>query len=227
MKHAMKERKERKIDKSMITTSRDHCKGKFSNDYVYDGDDPPIDYESIERFLDTGRVEDLSKNSHLGPNMILQITKRYTKHLQECGDMGYYRPPNARVFMVMVKNSIQAEVEEIPPKPPEPEVVVHDVASSQPDKGETTIAELAAAYFARNNEEAERIKQENEAKEVEKEITKEDVKAMLDHCNVVELDTETSTYVQGKVKSKRSGKPILPCSFGKTSFYRSGSRFRG
>ena len=42
---------------------------------------------------------------------------------------------------------------------------------------------------------------------------------MFVHCNVVELDTETSTYVQGKVKAKKVGKPILPCSFGGTSFY--------
>jgi hypothetical protein len=71
----------------------------------------------------------------------------------------------------------------------------------------------------REKEEAKRIIQEKEAEKVEKEITKEEVKAMFVHCNVVELDTETSTYVQGKVKAKKVGKPILPCSFGGTSFY--------
>ena len=36
---------------------------------------------------------------------------------------------------------------------------------------------------------------------------------------MVELDTETSTYVQGKVKATNIGKPILPCTFGGSSHY--------
>ena len=43
--------------------------------------------------------------------------------------------------------------------------------------------------------------------------------AMYDHCNVVELDTETSVLVEGKVKVRDVGKPILPCIFKETSHY--------
>jgi hypothetical protein len=71
----------------------------------------------------------------------------------------------------------------------------------------------------KEKEEAEKVEQENIEREIKEEITKEDVKAMFAHCNVVELDTETSTYVQGKVKAKNIGKPILPCTFGGTSHY--------
>ena len=35
--------------------------------------------------------------------------------------------------------------------------------------------------------------------------------AMYAHYNVVELDTETSVLVEGKVKVRDVGKPILPC----------------
>ena len=43
----------------------------------YHEEDNPVDYECIERFLNTGRVENLSDNFHLGTNMILQISKTY------------------------------------------------------------------------------------------------------------------------------------------------------
>ena len=43
--------------------------------------------------------------------------------------------------------------------------------------------------------------------------------AMFAHCNVVELDTETSILVQGKVKVRDVGKPILPCVFEGISHY--------
>jgi hypothetical protein len=42
---------------------------------------------------------------------------------------------------------------------------------------------------------------------------------MFAHCNVVELDTEASQFVEGKVKAKNVGKPILPCTFGESSYY--------
>ena len=43
--------------------------------------------------------------------------------------------------------------------------------------------------------------------------------AMYAHCNIVELDTETSVLVEGKVKVRDVGKPILPCIFKETSHY--------
>ena len=43
--------------------------------------------------------------------------------------------------------------------------------------------------------------------------------AMYAHCNIVELDTETSMLVEGKVKARDVGKPILPCIFKETSHY--------
>ena len=43
--------------------------------------------------------------------------------------------------------------------------------------------------------------------------------AMYAHCNVVELDKETSVLVEGKVKIRDVGKPILPCIFKETSHY--------
>jgi hypothetical protein len=38
------------------------------------------------------------------------------------------------------------------------------------------------------------------------------------HCNVVELDSEASQFVEGMVKAKNVGKPILPCTFGGSSY---------
>ena len=43
--------------------------------------------------------------------------------------------------------------------------------------------------------------------------------AMYAHCNVVELDTETSILVEGKVKVRDVGKSILHCIFKETSHY--------
>ena len=53
----------------------------------------------------------------------------------------------------------------------------------------------------------------------DEEVTKEAIMAMFVHCNVVELDTETSVMVQGKEKVRDVGKPILPCIFEETSHY--------
>ena len=51
------------------------------------------------------------------------------------------------------------------------------------------------------------------------EVTKEAIMAMYAHCNIVELDTETSVLVEGKVKARDVGKPILPWIFKETSHY--------
>ena len=53
----------------------------------------------------------------------------------------------------------------------------------------------------------------------DEEVTKEAIMAMYAHCNIVELDTETFVLVQGKVKVRDVGKPILPCIFEGTSYY--------
>jgi hypothetical protein len=42
---------------------------------------------------------------------------------------------------------------------------------------------------------------------------------MFAHCNIIELDTEASQFVEGKVKDKKVGKPILPSTFGESSYY--------
>ena len=47
----------------------------------------------------------------------------------------------------------------------------------------------------------------------DEEVTKEAIMAMYSHCNIVELDEETSVLVEGKTKVKDVGKPILPCIF--------------
>ena len=53
----------------------------------------------------------------------------------------------------------------------------------------------------------------------DEEVTKEAIMAMYAHCNMVELDEETSILVEGKTKVKDVGKPILPCIFKETSHY--------
>ena len=53
----------------------------------------------------------------------------------------------------------------------------------------------------------------------EGEVTKEGILAMYAHCNVVELDSEALQFVEGMVKAKNVGKPVLPCTFGGSSYY--------
>ena len=53
----------------------------------------------------------------------------------------------------------------------------------------------------------------------DEEVTKEAIMAMYAHCNIVELDKETSVLVEGKTKVKDVGKPILPYIFKETSHY--------
>ena len=43
--------------------------------------------------------------------------------------------------------------------------------------------------------------------------------AMYAQCNLVELNTDATDLIQGKVKDKIVGKPIIPFSFGGTSHY--------
>jgi hypothetical protein len=135
------------------------------------------------------------------------------------------RPRNGGLNIYHLRNQkrkkpvLQAALQPVIERPPYVEPVPfprtmrkHILAQQLVDK------KKAEEEAQKEKEEAERIRQENIARE-EKEITKEDVKAMFAHCNVVELDTETSTYVQGKVKAKSVGKTILPCTFGGTSYY--------
>jgi hypothetical protein len=42
---------------------------------------------------------------------------------------------------------------------------------------------------------------------------------MFAHCNIVELDSEASQFVEGMVKAKGVGKPVLPCTSGGSSYY--------
>ena len=80
--------------------------------YEYDEDENPINYESVEKFLRTGRKEDLNDNSHLGINMINQISETYIEYLQGLDNPKYFTPPNPRVFMVLVKKDLSKKVSE-------------------------------------------------------------------------------------------------------------------
>jgi hypothetical protein len=53
-----------------------------------------------------------------------------------------------------------------------------------------------------------------EVVEEEKEVTKEGILSMYAHCNVVELDSEASQFLEGMVKAKNVGKDVLPYTFG-------------
>jgi hypothetical protein len=50
-------------------------------------------------------------------------------------------------------------------------------------------------------------------------VTKEGILDIFAHCNIVELDTKASQFIEGKVSAKNVGKPILPCTFGESSYY--------
>jgi len=80
--------------------------------YEYDEDENPINYESVEKFLRTGRKEDLNDNSHLGTNMINQISETYIDYLQGLDNPKYFTPPNPRVFMVLVKKDLSKKISE-------------------------------------------------------------------------------------------------------------------
>jgi hypothetical protein len=52
------------------------------------------------------------------------------------------------------------------------------------------------------------------------EVTKEGIIAMYAHCNVVDIDSETSQFVEGMVNAKKIvSKHVLPCTFGGSSYY--------
>jgi hypothetical protein len=53
----------------------------------------------------------------------------------------------------------------------------------------------------------------------ESEVTKEGILAMFAHSNLVELDSKASQFVEGMVKAKGAGKPVLPCTFCESSYY--------
>ena len=39
------------------------------------------------------------------------------------------------------------------------------------------------------------------------------------NCKLVRMEEDTSSLMNGKIKSKEYGKPLLSCSFGETSYY--------
>jgi len=90
-----------------------------------DEKDNPINYECIEKFLHTGKMEDLNYNFHLCTNMILQISRTYAKYLQALEDPSHFTPPDAKVFMVMVRKDMSTEAEPVPPKEPLPNQLEH------------------------------------------------------------------------------------------------------
>ena len=83
------------------------------------------------------------------------------------------------------------------------------------------ILEYEQVKEAQQKEEEESVPVVKEILEETKdeEVTKEGIMAMYAHCNVVELDRETSVLVEGKVKVRDLGKHILPCIFKETSHY--------
>jgi hypothetical protein len=42
---------------------------------------------------------------------------------------------------------------------------------------------------------------------------------MYAHFNVVGFDSEASQFEEGMAKAKNVGKPVLPCTFGESSYY--------
>jgi hypothetical protein len=58
-----------------------------------------------------------------------------------------------------------------------------------------------------------------EVADTEGEVTKEGILAMYAHCNVVELDSEASQFVEAMIKAKNVGKHVLSCTFGGSSYY--------
>ena len=87
-----------------------------------------------------------------------------------------------------------------------------------PNTMQKHILEYEQVKEAQQKEEEESVPVVKEILEETKdeEVTKEAIMAMYAHCNVVELDTETSVLVEGKVKVRDIGKPILPCIFKET-----------
>jgi hypothetical protein len=72
----------------------------------------------------------------------------------------------------------------------------------------------------REQEEASKVEEIiRENVEEEGEVTKGAILGMFAHCNVVELDIEASQFFKDKVKAKNVDKPILPCTFGESSYY--------
>jgi hypothetical protein len=88
---------------------------------------------------------------------------------------------------------------------------------------------IRAQHLAEQKEEERKVKAvelkvsneelTHEAPNEESEVTKEGILAMFAQCNVVDLDSEASQFVDGMVKATCAGKPVLPCTFGGSSYY--------
>jgi len=94
--------------------------------------------------------------------MILQISKTYAKYLQALEDSTHFTPPDARVFMVMVKKDMSTKAEPFSPErlPPSQlkhiEEMVSLDASLQPSEGtleNLAITKVSAIHCMKDKEE--------------------------------------------------------------------------
>ena len=133
---------------------------------------------------------------------MLHVVKAFTEHIRAPKE-GWvkYEPPPEPVKEKEVKATLASlePMDEIP----------------FPNTVQKHILEYEQVKEAQQKEEEESVPVVKELLDETKdeEVTKEAIMAMYAHCNVVELDTETSVLVEGKVKVKDVGKPILPCIF--------------
>jgi hypothetical protein len=124
---------------------------KIFHDMKHGEEKNSIDYESLERFLESGDEDELIRNSNFSPNMVSLLVITYLEYASVIWE--HFEPPTMEEFMIMVPK--KTEVEATPPKelpPEEPQHIDDEVVvcidPPQLAKGKAqgkTIGELVAA----------------------------------------------------------------------------------
>ena len=141
-------------------------------------------------------------------DLVLHVVKAFTEHIRapKEGWVKYEPQPKPKK-----ENEVKATLASLEPidEIPFPNTVQKHIIEYEQVKG------------AQQKEEEESVPVVKEIMKETKdeEVTKEAIMAMYAHCNIVELDTEASVLVEGKVKARDVGKPILPCIFKEISHY--------
>ena len=171
-----------------------------------------VEHDCIKAFLETGKIENMADDFHLDSDIISHIVQSFTDHIKapKQGWTGYKKDaienlkPTKETSRCAYIDAPSGPLEERPPY-------------EEPLPFRNTMRKHMMAYEAKQR--AKTTKTNQCTLEVSEEGTKGPEKLMFPNCNIVGFEQDVSRLIEGKVKSKDVGKPLLPCSFGGVSYY--------
>ena len=159
-----------------------------------------MDFDCIKAYLNSGRVEQISNELYLDPNVVLRFVQSYAEHMdfpKRKWENYTDEDPEEEVIVetLEVETSVLPMEEDYEPEP----VLPYQVRKAQLE------------YFSREHSEDEN---ENKSKAMVK-----PQKRRKQEKPIETMEEEVTCFVKGCIKAADTGKPIVPCSFGSTFYF--------